>query len=433
MKLLCANPDIVVDRGESREWCAGAVARLYEEMGRHRALLRQAAPADLRPRATEARGAGDPAAGRPDRLHRRRHRDRHPGGRRRGAGLHPHHGGPCRARDGDGARRAAGPRAARGLCRGAGTDSDLRHRLPPLRVRRGGAPGLRPRRPRSNHRAMRRSAIPWPIPPAARRLGRHRQLRRGSPGHQAVLELARPPRRPLGVVTLRAASARMVRPRCPPLSSDERPGPRPPGSSAGVEPLFELPLEAPSPSRSPEEFVGDPRPRTWACRTRSSAPTSASPGPRRRRRGAGRAGPGGGHGGDVGTHGRGGEAELSSTAIPQALSEGRPRDAAADAGPWHRSRAGVTARSGATLATPPRTCARRLHRRASASTRQADVLDGPHAGSYGAPSIGVRPCSAQPPNCETFLFDFAGDLYGATLSSPRGFPRPEMSSTAFPR
>jgi HAD superfamily hydrolase (TIGR01459 family) len=33
MKLLCANPDIVVDRGEVREWCAGALAALYTEMG----------------------------------------------------------------------------------------------------------------------------------------------------------------------------------------------------------------------------------------------------------------------------------------------------------------------------------------------------------------------------------------------------------------
>ena len=33
LKLLCANPDIVVDRGEVREWCAGAVAALYTEMG----------------------------------------------------------------------------------------------------------------------------------------------------------------------------------------------------------------------------------------------------------------------------------------------------------------------------------------------------------------------------------------------------------------
>ncbi|MFK7870199.1 MAG: TIGR01459 family HAD-type hydrolase [Roseobacter sp.] len=33
LKLLCANPDIVVDRGEVREWCAGALAQLYTEMG----------------------------------------------------------------------------------------------------------------------------------------------------------------------------------------------------------------------------------------------------------------------------------------------------------------------------------------------------------------------------------------------------------------
>ncbi len=33
LKLLCANPDIVVDRGETREWCAGALAALYTDMG----------------------------------------------------------------------------------------------------------------------------------------------------------------------------------------------------------------------------------------------------------------------------------------------------------------------------------------------------------------------------------------------------------------
>ena len=33
LKLLCANPDIVVDRGDTREWCAGALAALYTEMG----------------------------------------------------------------------------------------------------------------------------------------------------------------------------------------------------------------------------------------------------------------------------------------------------------------------------------------------------------------------------------------------------------------
>ncbi len=33
LKLLCANPDIVVDRGETREWCAGEIARIYDVMG----------------------------------------------------------------------------------------------------------------------------------------------------------------------------------------------------------------------------------------------------------------------------------------------------------------------------------------------------------------------------------------------------------------
>jgi HAD superfamily hydrolase (TIGR01459 family) len=33
LKLLCANPDIQVERGDRLVWCAGAIARLYTEMG----------------------------------------------------------------------------------------------------------------------------------------------------------------------------------------------------------------------------------------------------------------------------------------------------------------------------------------------------------------------------------------------------------------
>ncbi len=33
LKLLCANPDIVVDLGDQRLYCAGALAHLYDEMG----------------------------------------------------------------------------------------------------------------------------------------------------------------------------------------------------------------------------------------------------------------------------------------------------------------------------------------------------------------------------------------------------------------
>lgn len=33
LKMLCANPDLVVDMGERRIYCAGALAQLYEQMG----------------------------------------------------------------------------------------------------------------------------------------------------------------------------------------------------------------------------------------------------------------------------------------------------------------------------------------------------------------------------------------------------------------
>ncbi|WP_323010094.1 TIGR01459 family HAD-type hydrolase [Paracoccus sp. (in: a-proteobacteria)] len=33
LKLLCANPDVVVDMGEKRLYCAGALAELYEDLG----------------------------------------------------------------------------------------------------------------------------------------------------------------------------------------------------------------------------------------------------------------------------------------------------------------------------------------------------------------------------------------------------------------
>lgn len=33
LAMVCANPDIVVERGDTLIWCAGALARLYEEMG----------------------------------------------------------------------------------------------------------------------------------------------------------------------------------------------------------------------------------------------------------------------------------------------------------------------------------------------------------------------------------------------------------------
>ena len=64
LKLLCANPDIVVDRGERREWCAGALARLYTEMGGESLYFGKPHPPiyDLARRRLAALGKDIPAA-----------------------------------------------------------------------------------------------------------------------------------------------------------------------------------------------------------------------------------------------------------------------------------------------------------------------------------------------------------------------------------
>ena len=65
LKLLCANPDIVVDRGETREWCAGALAALYTEMGGESLYFGKPHPPiyDLARRRLSAMGKSTPDAG----------------------------------------------------------------------------------------------------------------------------------------------------------------------------------------------------------------------------------------------------------------------------------------------------------------------------------------------------------------------------------
>ncbi|MGJ8622846.1 MAG: bifunctional riboflavin kinase/FAD synthetase [Yoonia sp.] len=124
---------------------------------------------------------------------------------------------------------------------------------------------------------------------------------------------------------------------------------------------------------------------------------------------------------------------VSSTAIRQALTDGNPRDAAAMLGHWHRIEGAVirgdqrgrdlgypTANMSITGLHPPKF---------GVYAVKVDVLNGPHKGSYdGAASIGVRPMFGENvPNCETFIFDFKGDLYGAHLSVALvDFLRPEL-------
>ena len=125
--------------------------------------------------------------------------------------------------------------------------------------------------------------------------------------------------------------------------------------------------------------------------------------------------------------------DVSSTAIRTALTEGRPRDAAAMLGHWHRIEGEVirgdqrgrdlgypTANMSITGLHPPKF---------GVYAVKVDVLGGPHKGTYnGAASIGVRPMFGENvPNCETFIFDFKGDLYGTHLSVALvDFLRPEL-------
>ncbi|MBC7164100.1 MAG: bifunctional riboflavin kinase/FAD synthetase [Roseovarius sp.] len=113
---------------------------------------------------------------------------------------------------------------------------------------------------------------------------------------------------------------------------------------------------------------------------------------------------------------------ISSTAIRQALTEGRPRDAAAMLGHWHRIEGPVLAgeRRGRALGYPTANMSiAGLHPpRFGIYAVLVDVLGGPHKGRYhGAASLGVRPMfGGEVANLETFLFDFSGDLYGTHLS-----------------
>ncbi|SHG73634.1 bifunctional riboflavin kinase/FAD synthetase [Marivita hallyeonensis] len=123
---------------------------------------------------------------------------------------------------------------------------------------------------------------------------------------------------------------------------------------------------------------------------------------------------------------------VSSTAIRAALSDGKPRIAAEMLGHWHRIEGPVIGgeQRGRELGYPTANMSiDGLHPpKFGVYAVIVDVLDGPHKGTYhGAASMGVRPMFGENrANLETFIFDFTGDLYGATLSVALvDFLRPE--------
>ncbi|WP_417604714.1 bifunctional riboflavin kinase/FAD synthetase [Primorskyibacter flagellatus] len=244
-------------------------------------------------------------------------------------------------------------------------------------------------------------------------------------GHQAVIRMAQEaaPDAPLGVLTFEPHPREYFAPESPPFRLMRRTARTSRLEKLGVERLYELNFNAALASLTPDEFARRVIHTGLGLRHVVVGADFCF--------GKGRSG----NVSDLQEFGRqmgfgvtvaklleGSGGQVSSTAIRTALSEGRPRDAAAQLGHWHRIEGRVIGgeQRGRVLGYPTANMSiDGLHRpKFGVYAVLVDVLDGPHVGQYhGAASIGIRPMfNGEKPNLETFLFDFSGDLYGATLS-----------------
>jgi riboflavin kinase/FMN adenylyltransferase len=251
-------------------------------------------------------------------------------------------------------------------------------------------------------------------------------------GHRAVIDLARRSDAALGVVTFEPHPRSHFAPDAPPFRLMDAAARANRLSKLGVQRLYELPFDAALAALSPEAFAAEVLAAGLGVRHVVIGADFCF--------GAGRRGTaadlrrlGAALGFDVtvadlvadlaaGADAKASAAPVSSSAIRAALTDGRPRDAARMLGHWHRIEGPVVKgdQRGRDLGYPTANMALSgLHLpRLGVYAVLVDVLTGPHAGRYhGAASLGIRPMFRIPtPNLETFLFDFGGDLYGATLS-----------------
>ncbi|MHA7875361.1 bifunctional riboflavin kinase/FAD synthetase [Roseivivax sp.] len=244
-------------------------------------------------------------------------------------------------------------------------------------------------------------------------------------GHRTVLDLARQaaPEAPLGVLTFEPHPREFFAPEAPPFRLTSAAARASRLKKIGVETLFELPFDAGLAGLTPEAFAREVLAEGLGL---SHVVVGAD-----FRFGKGRAGGAEdlilfgeamGFGVTVAPLLKGAGGQVSSTAIREALSEGRPRDAKALLGHWHRIEGPVLhgEKRGRELGYPTANMSiDGLHPpHFGVYAVMVDVLDGPHRGSYhGAASVGIRPMFGEnQANIETYLFDFKGDLYGARLS-----------------
>jgi len=257
-------------------------------------------------------------------------------------------------------------------------------------------------------------------------------------GHQAVLDVARQAAAetgaPLGVLTFEPHPRQFFAPDAPTfrLMNPEAKANR--LEKLGVERLYEVPFNAALASLTPEEFVTEVIVKRLGLRHVIVGADFCF--------GKGRCGTAQdlvdlgkelGFGVTVVPLIELGAGEVSSTAIRNALADGRPQDAAEMLGHLHRIEGRVIRgdQRGRDLGYPTANMSiTGLHQpKLGVYAVKVDVLTGPHKGTYGgAASIGVRPMFGDNvPNCESYIFDFKGDLYGADLSvALLEYLRPEL-------
>jgi len=242
-------------------------------------------------------------------------------------------------------------------------------------------------------------------------------------GHMSVIDAARRPGLPLGIITFEPHPRQVFAPDTPPFRLMNAEARRNRLAKLGVQILYELPFTRDLSALPPEDFARDVLAQGLGIAHVVVGEDF--------RFGKGRAGTAGvlqdlgrRYGFDVTIQPivGGEDGAISSTAIRTALAEGRVRDAADMLGHYHRIDGEVLhgEKRGRALGYPTANMALEgLHLpRLGVYAVKVEVLGGPHKGFFdGVASLGVRPMFGEnQPNFEVHLFDFRGDLYGHHLS-----------------
>lgn len=242
-------------------------------------------------------------------------------------------------------------------------------------------------------------------------------------GHQVVIDAARRPGTPLGIITFEPHPREVFNPDAPPFRLMNAEARRNRLARLGVDVLFELPFTRDLANLSPEAFARDILSDGLGishvvvgadfCFGKARAGNAQS-----------LTEYGAQMGFDVtilelvGT----GDGVYSSTAIRTALSEGRIQDAAGMLGHHHRIDGIVMhgEKRGRALGYPTANMGvAGLHLpKLGVYAVTVQIMTGAHRGFYnGVASLGVRPMfGVNKPNFEVYIFDFKGDIYDAHLS-----------------